>query len=147
MAEWVDGIGVVTLPNGTKVRGRSLRTGLPDQQVPEFGVYIAGSRPELSVQWDWQWIRWPDFWLPRSRVDALNILRDAYERASTERVEIACFGGAGRTGTAIAAMAVFAGVAPKAAVQWTRQTYNRHAVETPWQRRWIKTLNSSEGLL
>ena len=45
-----------------------------------------------------------------------------------------------RTGTALAAMAVLAGVAPDEAVDWVRARYHRRAVETPWQRRWVEHL-------
>lgn len=140
MGQWSDESGVVTLPNGLKIRGRGLRKPLPAGQLPEFGVYLLGSKPRLEVEWEWQWIQWPDFWLPRSRQQALEVLHDAYLRAATERVEIACGGGVGRTGTAIAAMAVLSGISPRDAVQWTRQHYNHRAVETPWQRRWIAKL-------
>jgi protein-tyrosine phosphatase len=54
-----------------------------------------------------------------------------------ERVEIACGGGVGRTGTALAGIAVLAGVPRAEAVAWVRHRYHRHAAETPWQRRWI----------
>jgi protein-tyrosine phosphatase len=54
-----------------------------------------------------------------------------------ERVEIACGGGVGRTGTALAGMAVLAGVPRTEAVAWVRRRYNKRAVETPWQRRWV----------
>ena len=46
-------------------------------------------------------------------------------------------GGVGRTGTALAAISVLAGVPPAEAVAWIRRHYIRRAVETPWQRRWV----------
>jgi protein-tyrosine phosphatase len=55
-------------------------------------------------------------------------------------VEIACRGGIGRTGTALAALAVLDGLAPPAAVAWVRQAYHPRAVETPWQRGWLRRL-------
>lgn len=54
-----------------------------------------------------------------------------------ERVEIACGGGRGRTGTALAALAVLDGVPAEEAVEFVRRHYDRHAVETPWQRRYV----------
>ena len=54
-----------------------------------------------------------------------------------ERVEVACGGGVGRTGTVMACLAVLAGVPSGEAVAWTRAHYNRRAVETPWQKRWV----------
>jgi protein-tyrosine phosphatase len=82
-------------------------------------------------------VRWPDFRTPASTADAWEAIADAYERAAVERVEIACDGGVGRTGTALAAIAVLAGVPPTDAVAWVRAHYNRRAAEMPWQRRWV----------
>ncbi|MFD0818813.1 protein phosphatase, partial [Micromonospora zhanjiangensis] len=55
-----------------------------------------------------------------------------------DRVEVACGGGVGRTGTALAALAVLDGLDPDAAVAWVRAGYRRRAVETVWQRRWLR---------
>ena len=79
----------------------------------------------------------PTFRTPTSRDDAVSALREAYERSATQRVEIACGGGVGRTGTALAAIAVLAGVPSTEAAAWVRRRYNKRAVETPWQRRWV----------
>lgn len=54
-----------------------------------------------------------------------------------ERVEAACRGGSGRTGTALAALAVLDGRTPREALTWVRGHYHRRAVETIWQRRWL----------
>ena len=65
--------------------------------------------------------RWPDFWVPTDRGDALDALREAHRRAAAgERVEVACRGGIGRTGTALAALAVLDGLTPADAVAWVR---------------------------
>lgn len=88
--------------------------------------------------WPHRWVSWPDFRTPASTGDALAALGEAYERAATERVEIACAGGRGRTGTGLAAIAVLAGVPSDDAVAWVRRHYHPHAVETPWQRRWVR---------
>lgn len=55
----------------------------------------------------------------------------------TERVEIACGGGRGRTGTALACLAVIDGVPANRAVAFVRQHYAPHAIETPWQKRYV----------
>ena len=47
-------------------------------------------------------------------------------------------GGVGRTGTALAALAVLDGLDPGRAVAWVRAHYHPRAVETPWQRRWLR---------
>lgn len=82
-------------------------------------------------------MRWPDFRLPTDRVDAAAAIHEAWERAADERVEIACSGGLGRTGTFLACLAVLDGVPRGEAVTFVRQHYSPRAVETPWQRRYV----------
>jgi protein-tyrosine phosphatase len=113
---------------------------LADGFDPEFGVYLLTREPE-PVLWDHRWVRWPDFRTPTSTDDAVAALTEAYRRSESERVEVACRGGVGRTGTALAAIAVLAGVPRSEAVAWVRCRYNRRAVETPWQRRWVREVN------
>jgi hypothetical protein len=130
--EW-DGPGIVTLPGGARVRGR--RLGDPVSQA-DFALLLA-SGPEPA--WPHRRLRWPDFWLPLDHADAMSALREAHQRAyAGERVEVVCRGGVGRTGTALAALAMLDGLAPEAAVDWVRSAYHRRAVETPWQRRWLR---------
>jgi hypothetical protein len=136
---WSDGPGVVVLPDGRRVRGRGLRHDVPPGEEPALGVYLLG-RPPPPTAWEQRWIRWPDFRLPPDRDAALATLREAHEHAVTERVEVACGGGVGRTGTALAALAVLSGLDPAEAVDWVRLHHHRRAVETPWQRRWVEDL-------
>jgi protein-tyrosine phosphatase len=137
---WSDGTpGVVELPDGRRVRARGLRHGTPAGEEPELGVYLLGKAPP-ATPWEQRWIRWPDFRLPADRDAALATLREAHERAAAERVEVACGGGVGRTGTALAALAVLSGLDPADAVDWVRRHHYRRAVETPWQRRWVRSL-------
>ncbi|WP_433258789.1 protein-tyrosine phosphatase family protein [Streptosporangium sp. CA-135522] len=128
--------GVLRLPSGRLVRGRGLRRPLPEGPEPTFALYLLGRRPP-PVAWEARWLRWPDFWLPSDRAAAGNALREALARAGTERVEIACAGGRGRTGTALACLAVLDGVPGREAVAYVREHYAAHAVETPWQRRFV----------
>ncbi|MFF9772390.1 protein phosphatase [Streptomyces sp. NPDC013978] len=130
--------GVLRLPSGRLVRGRGLRRPLPDGSVPTYAVYLLGKQPP-DVPWESRWLRWPDFRLPGDRAEAASVLRDAWERATVDRVELACGGGKGRTGTALACLAVLDGVPPEEAVAYVRRHYDRHAVETPWQRRYVRT--------
>jgi protein-tyrosine phosphatase len=60
-----------------------------------------------------------------------------------ERVEVACDGGRGRTGTALACIAVLDGVSPGRAVAFVREGYDRRAVETPWQRRYVHRFSAT----
>jgi protein-tyrosine phosphatase len=130
--------GVLALPSGRLVRGRGLRRPLPPGPAPEFAVYLLGGEP-AQVAWESRWLRWPDFRLPADRQQAVELLREAWERAATERVEVACGGGRGRTGTALACLAVLDGVPAAEAVTYVRARYHRGAVETPWQRRYVRT--------
>ncbi|MFT2014692.1 protein-tyrosine phosphatase family protein [Streptomyces sp. 796.1] len=128
--------GVFRLPSGRLVRGRGLRRPLPAGQRPEFGLYLQGRRPP-QTEWEARWVRWPDFWLPTDRVDFAASLREAWRRAETERVEVACGGGVGRTGTALACLAILDGVPSGEAVAYVRRHYAPRAVETPWQARFV----------
>lgn len=132
---WVGQPGVVVLPSGVAVRGR--RVG--DAASPaDFALLLA---PGPVPAWPHRRIRWPDFWVPIDRADAIDALREALRRAHAgERVEAACRGGTGRTGTALAALAILDGLPPAEAVSWVRAHYRPRAVETPWQRRWLSRL-------
>ncbi|MBQ0985663.1 protein phosphatase [Streptomyces sp. F63] len=131
--------GVLRLPSGRTVRGRALRRPLPAGPEPTYGVYLLGGRPP-EVPWESRWLRWPDFRLPADGAEARAVLRAAWERAGDEgeRVEIACGGGRGRTGTALACLAVLDGVRADRAVEFVRRGYDGRAVETPWQRRYVR---------
>ncbi|MGI5348180.1 protein-tyrosine phosphatase family protein [Streptomyces sp. CA-250714] len=131
-----DAPGVLRLPSGRLVRGRGLRHALPAGPEPQFGLYLLGRRPS-PVDWESRWLRWPDFRLPSDRAEARQALHQVWERAVAERVEVACGGGQGRTGTALACLAVLDGVPPDEAVDYVRTHYSRRAVETPWQRRYV----------
>ena len=128
--------GVLRLPSGRLIRGRGLCEPMPSGHPPTFGVYLLGAAPH-EFGWATRWIRWPDFRLPADPGYAAEVLREAWQRAGAERVEIACGGGRGRTGTALACVAVLDGVPPGKAVAFVREHYHPRAVETPWQRRFV----------
>lgn len=113
-----------------------------DVPAPDFAVYLLGRAPEMERS-SYRWVQWHDFRLPDSTDDAVTALREAYERAGEQRVEIACGGGIGRTGTALALLATMSGVAPEDAVAWVRAHYHRRAVETRKQQRWIEATAAS----
>jgi protein-tyrosine phosphatase len=133
---WEGGAGVLRLPSGRLVRGRPLSRPVPDGPVPDFGLYLLAKRPP-AVEWASRWVRWRDFGLPTDAADARAAFAEAWRRAERERVEVACAGGHGRTGTALACLAVLDGVDPGEAVAFVRAGYARRAVETPGQRRFV----------
>lgn len=128
--------GVLQLPSGRLVRGRGLSRPLPAGPEPDFALYLLG-HPPPQVCWESRWLRWPDFGLPSEPTATADALREAWARAVAERVEIACEGGHGRTGTALACLAVLDGVPNHEAVAYVREHYSPRAVETPWQRRFV----------
>ncbi|WP_420870237.1 protein-tyrosine phosphatase family protein [Micromonospora globbae] len=135
-SSWAEQSGVVVLPSGAVVRGRRIA----DPASPaDFALLLA---PGPAPTWPYRRIRWPDFWVPLDRDDALDALREALRRAhGGGRVEVACRGGQGRTGTALAALAVLDGMPVERVVDWVRANYRPRAVETPWQRRWLRRLS------
>ncbi|WP_166463065.1 GNAT family N-acetyltransferase [Amycolatopsis acidicola] len=136
-AGWSPGApGVLRLPSGRLVRGRGLRRPLPKGPRPEFALYLLKREPP-PVEWESRWVRWPDFGLPSDRAAASDAFREALSRAETQRVEIACLGGRGRTGTALACLTVLDGVPGAEAVRYVRERYAARAVETVWQRRFV----------
>jgi protein-tyrosine phosphatase len=110
---------------------------VPDGREPQWALHLLGSAPP-AVPWPSRWLRWPDFRLPTDPADARDAVQELWRRAADERVEVACGGGQGRTGTALACLAVLDGIHPDEAVEWVRDHYARRAVETPWQRRYVR---------
>jgi protein-tyrosine phosphatase len=105
--------------------------------MPAFALYLLGHRPP-PVAWESRWLRWADFWVPSDRATATAAaLREAWTRAEAERVEVACASGYGRTGTALACLAVLDGLPSREAVAYVREHYAPRAGETPWQRRFV----------
>jgi protein-tyrosine phosphatase len=112
---------------------------MPEGPMPTFAVHVLGDPPP-PVPWESRWVRWPDMWLPRSTADLRDALAEIRERAGTERVEVACAGGRGRTGTTLACLAVLEGVPRHEAVGYVRRHYDPRAVETPWQRWLVRSM-------
>jgi hypothetical protein len=132
--------GLLVFPSGRVVRGRGTGRPLPPGPAPEFGLYLLPRRP--GVPWESRWVRWPDFRLPADPADLREALGEVWQRAADQRVELACRGGTGRTGTALACLAVLDGVPAGDAVAYVREHYRPHAVETRSQRAFVARFQS-----
>jgi protein-tyrosine phosphatase len=126
----------MALPSGRLIRGRGLLIDNPYQPDPEFAVYVVGSDLH-GVTWEYRWVNWPDFGLPVNPAELRERLAEALTRSAAERVEVGCMGGRGRTGTALACLAVLDGAPAADAVAYVRQHYSPHAVETPEQASFV----------
>jgi len=136
--------GAITFPDGTAVRPRALRRPPPPGR-PDVGLYLGGRRAATRspIPWEHLWVHWPDFLLPADPDAARRAVVALHARAlAGDRVEVGCGGGVGRTGTVLACIAVLAGVPAADAVAWVRARHHPRAVETPWQRRWVRAFAS-----
>ena len=134
------GPGVMALPSGRLIRGRGLRGPDPAGPQPEFALYLLRRAPD-GHRCEFRWVCWPDFRLPADPAAARDSFTEAWRRSAGERVEVGCLGGRGRTGTALACIAILDGVPSGKAVGYVRQHYHPRAVETPGQRRFVGTFS------
>jgi hypothetical protein len=126
----------VIFPDGTRVLASGWLQRKIGEPAPDFGLYLD---PQWAPSWPAVMLDWPDFGVPRDPDTADAQIRAAFERARAgQKVEVACIGGHGRTGTVLACMAILAGVPADAAVEWVRSTYCRRAVQEPSQQYWIE---------
>ena len=135
-------LDAVTLPDGTVVWAASFAGDYVRDDPPDHGVYFD---QRWSPPWSHELLDWPDFGVPADTDALVRTLEGALDRARRgERVEMGCLGGHGRTGTALACLAALTngardtGDAAEAGeridpVDWVRQTYCSHAVETDAQ--------------
>ncbi len=134
---WDEGSpGVLSLPSGRRVRGRAWRD-LPPGPRPDLGLYLL-PKPPADVPWESRWVRWRDFSLPSDPALLRTSLLELLDRADGSRVEVACRGGTGRTGTALACLAVLDGLPADEAVDFVRAGYRPHAVETRSQAAFVR---------
>lgn len=131
----------VVLPDGTPLAAASFDPADPYSRYPEpdYGLYLDS---RWQPPWDHAHIDWPDFGLPADTVAVRKSLMALIHRArSGERVEVGCLGGHGRTGTALACLAVLTGHPAGDAVNWVRRNYCSEAVETPEQEAFVAAMN------
>jgi hypothetical protein len=127
----------VTFVDGTTAVGVSWAAGnsYDRESAPSFGLYFD---ERWAPPWPHAHVEWPDFGVPAD-IDGLRAaLADALTRARRgEVVELGCLGGHGRTGTALACLAILTGTPPDEAVEWVRANYCEKAVETDQQLRLV----------
>jgi len=129
------GVTTVRFPGGTTVDAVGIRDRCPDMPDRDYGFYLDAS---WAPTWNADVIEWEDYALPAEPEATAEAIRDAFRRAErSQRVEVGCIGGRGRTGTVLACMAILAGIAPGQAVQWVREHYDSAAIETPEQEEWV----------
>ena len=132
--------GVVSLPDGTAITAVSFDAADPytRQRRPDYGLYLDR---RWQPPWAHEHLDWPDFGVPDDPAPVLAALRSALARARAgDQVEIGCLGGHGRTGTALAALAVLTGHPARDAVAWVRARYCPDAVETAGQEAFVTAL-------
>lgn len=105
----------------------------------DFSLYLLGFPPQRAAG-RIEWICWPDFGLPLRPRNARVLIVMVYARSARERVEVCCGGGVGRTGTVLTALAMLDGLPFDQALAHVRANYHPRAVETPWQRRYLRSL-------
>jgi hypothetical protein len=137
----------VALPDGAVVCAVSFGEPDPYERAdpPDYGVY-------LDDRWDPPWphdhVEWPDFGVPSDATALLGALQALHQRAVVgQSVELGCLGGHGRTGTALACLAVLAGHPAADAVAWVRSAYCEEAVETPEQEAFVIAVAASAARL
>ncbi|HEY1828768.1 MAG TPA: protein-tyrosine phosphatase family protein [Acidimicrobiales bacterium] len=127
----------VRLPDGVVVLAQGRLDLVPAERpgVPDYALYLdARWDGDPAVTWPNLMADWPDFSLPADEVGLFEAVVELHQRAAAgQLVEVACFGGIGRTGTVLACLAQLGGPAAGEAVAWVRTVYHPAAVETPAQ--------------
>jgi hypothetical protein len=132
---------VVVLPDGTEVIAVSFDATDPyaRDQPPDYGRYLDD---HWQPPWTHDHLDWPDFGVPDDAAQVIAALRSVVDRArGGERVEVGCLGGHGRTGTALACLAMLTGHPAETAVAWVRANYCADAVETAEQETFVVGLD------
>jgi len=130
----------VVFPDGTRVfASASAFRWIGPQEPPDVGVWL-----DESWSAHGEVIDWPDGGVPRDSEQVAGAIHEAFEAARRgERVEVGCVAGHGRTGTALACLAILAGVPGERAVEWVREHYCEKAVESPYQEPWVRWFGES----
>jgi hypothetical protein len=126
----------IALPDGTRVYASASAFHWidPSGTTADVGLWLDESWQEHG-----EVIDWPDGGIPRDQEGAAAKMREAFDAARAgKRVEVGCIAAHGRTGTALACMAILAGVPSDDAVEWVRANYCAKAIEPPYQEPWVE---------
>ena len=118
--------GVIAFPSGARIRGRPIRYYKTSRNSPDHILILSSFYPRHPPRAEVHWIKWPDFCLPVNKLKARHTLELTLERATYSRVDIACRGGVGRTGTALACIAILDGMDPVSALNISSETHTTH---------------------
>lgn len=123
------------------LRGRRISiTGGPFDAMPAGarGLCLEARAARLAEA-EWQ-LDVPDFGLPDEAAlrAVLTRMLEAMRAAPDGAYHIGCKAGLGRTGTAMACLAIMAGVVQGDPVAWLRAAYNPEAIETPEQEDFVR---------
>ncbi len=132
----------VVLPDGTVVIAVSFGSAEPYARdaPPDFGLYLD---ERWQPPWPYEFFDWPDFGVPDDPAPVVAALGSLRERARAgQRVEIGCYGAHGRTGTALACLAILCGHPPDDAVRWVRVAHCERAVENDQQEAFVRDFTS-----
>lgn len=132
----------VRLPDGSVVVATSYDQADPyaREATPARGLYLDH---RWQPPWPHEHLAWPDFGVPADPTLVSAGLRAVLSGAQKgESVEIGCLGGHGRTGTALACLAILTGCPPSEAVSWVRDTYCTEAVETAEQQDFVASFRA-----
>jgi len=136
-------LDLVVLPDGTHFTAASFDPVAPYARPrrPDYGLYFAA---DWQPPWDHGHVDWPDFGVPVSTEDVVEGLRAVLGRARAgQNIELGCIAGHGRTGTALACLAVLSGYPASGAVTWVRSIYCDKAVEAPEQKAFVAGLGDA----
>lgn len=128
------------LPDGSELTAVSFGGTDPyaREARPDFGLYLD---ERWRPPWPHELLEWPDFGVPDDPAPVVEALASLLGRAREgQRVEIGCYGAHGRTGTALACLALLCGAPATDAVGWARATYCERAVETAEQEAFVRDL-------
>lgn len=118
----------VTMKDGTIIYASSAHRRKSSDPAPDFGMYLDGMWDASCLAYT---VDWPDFGIPRKFSAAVAAIIDVYNKARNGLwVEVGCIGGHGRTGTALACMAVLGGMTSSEAISHIRDTYCDRAIES-----------------